>query len=108
MKKIMLSLTLVAFAFVPVLQADDGKAAPALSGCPAQQTTCQAEKASCPVPPAACPADKASCPADKAKCDKGKSCCAELQADACCAPKKPRVAKRTNPSIKGAQLLVMR
>ena len=94
MKKTILSLVLVAFAFAPALQAGDGKESPQ-------------SKAGCPMQAATCPMQKVSCSSESAKCEKPKSCCTE-ECKAGCGAKKARVAKKTNLSVKGAQLLVQR
>ena len=92
MKKIILSLTLVAFALVPALQAADG---------------CSKPKSACPIKQATCSSAKSSCPSEQAQCEKPKSCCTAVCKEACGA-NKVCLAKKADVSVKGAQLLVNR
>lgn len=72
MKKLIVSLTLAAFAFIPALQAGDAKT---------------------------CDGAKSACCADKAK---------TASSDGCCLAKKLAMIKKSDPTSKGATLLVQR
>jgi hypothetical protein len=89
MKKLTLSLMLVAFALAPALQAGEGP------DCAKNKATC-AEKAACPASAKACSASAQECNAS------AKACCATASS-----PKKA-YTKNVKHALKGAQLLVMR
>lgn len=80
MKKLIVCLTLAAFAFTPALQAGEGKAG-------------DKSKAACSEAKSACSAEKSGCSAQTASA--GKS--------ACCAKK-----QTASNTVKGATLLAMR
>ena len=105
MKKLILSLTLVAFAFA--VQAGDKECAGKdKAACSANKTACSAQKTACSADKTACVADKTACTANKTACTADKTACSAMKtSDAgCChgmAAKAP--ARQTLMSPKGAE-----
>ena len=98
MKKLILSLTLVAFAFA-VQAGDKACAGKDKAACTANKTACSADKTACSAEKTACTANKTACTADKTACSAMKTsdagCCHGM------ATKAP--ARQTLMSPKGAE-----